>query len=102
MATPVDVRFVAMPSPPAEAEAVATALADKGCTGQLAQLGERLADGSDADPPCQQGGDREQHDRDGAKGLEKWKEKPVIAYCDTGMTAGSAARGRVGHGVRRA
>lgn len=29
---------------------------------------------------------------DGAKGLEKWKEKPVIAYCDTGMTAGSAAR----------
>lgn len=29
---------------------------------------------------------------DGAKSLEKWKEKPVIAYCDTGMTAGSAAR----------
>lgn len=29
---------------------------------------------------------------EGAKSLEKWKEKPVIAYCDTGMTAGSAAR----------
>jgi rhodanese-related sulfurtransferase len=35
---------------------------------------------------------------DGAKPLEKYKEKPVIAYCDTGMTAGSAARqlGRLG------
>jgi rhodanese-related sulfurtransferase len=29
---------------------------------------------------------------DGAKPLEKYREKPVIAYCDTGMTAGSAAR----------
>lgn len=29
---------------------------------------------------------------DGAKSIEKWKEKPVIAYCDSGMTAGSAAR----------
>lgn len=29
---------------------------------------------------------------DGAKALEKWKEKPIIAYCDSGMTAGSAAR----------
>jgi rhodanese-related sulfurtransferase len=35
---------------------------------------------------------------DGAKPLEKYKEKPVIAYCDTGMTAGAAARqlGRLG------
>jgi rhodanese-related sulfurtransferase len=29
---------------------------------------------------------------DGAKGLERWKEKPVIAYCDTGNTGGAAAR----------
>ncbi|MFO0448221.1 MAG: rhodanese-like domain-containing protein, partial [Pseudomonadota bacterium] len=29
---------------------------------------------------------------EGAKNLEKYKEKPVVAYCDTGMTAGSAAR----------
>jgi rhodanese-related sulfurtransferase len=35
---------------------------------------------------------------DGAKALEKYREKPVIAYCDTGMTAGAAARqlGRLG------
>jgi rhodanese-related sulfurtransferase len=29
---------------------------------------------------------------DGAKGLERWKEKAVIAYCDTGTTGGAAAR----------
>jgi len=29
---------------------------------------------------------------DGAKGLERWKEKPVIAYCDSGNTGGAAAR----------
>jgi len=29
---------------------------------------------------------------DGAKGLERWKEKPVIAYCDSGATGGAAAR----------
>jgi rhodanese-related sulfurtransferase len=28
----------------------------------------------------------------GAPGLERWKDKYVIAYCDTGVTAGSAAR----------
>ncbi len=35
---------------------------------------------------------------DGAKVIERFKDKPVIAYCDTGMTAGSAARhlGRLG------
>ncbi len=35
---------------------------------------------------------------DGAKQIEKYKEKPVIAYCDTGVTAGAAARqlGRLG------
>lgn len=34
----------------------------------------------------------------GAKAIERFKEKPVIAYCDSGMTAGSAARhlGRLG------
>jgi rhodanese-related sulfurtransferase len=29
---------------------------------------------------------------DGAKQLEKWKDKPVVVYCDTGLTSGSAAR----------
>ena len=29
---------------------------------------------------------------DGAKQLEKWKEKPVVVYCDTGLTSGAAAR----------
>jgi rhodanese-related sulfurtransferase len=29
---------------------------------------------------------------DGAKALEKYKEKPVIAYCDSGSTAGAAVR----------
>ncbi len=35
---------------------------------------------------------------EGAKNLEKYREKPIVAYCDTGMTAGSAARhlGRLG------
>ncbi|HUO80042.1 MAG TPA: rhodanese-like domain-containing protein [Steroidobacteraceae bacterium] len=35
---------------------------------------------------------------DGAKPLERFKDKPVIAYCDSGMTAGAAARhlGRLG------
>jgi len=35
---------------------------------------------------------------DGAKSLEKWREKVVITCCDNGMTAGSAARqlGRLG------
>lgn len=35
---------------------------------------------------------------EGAKTLEKYRDKPVIAYCDTGMTAGSAVRhlGRLG------
>lgn len=34
----------------------------------------------------------------GAATLAKWKEKPLIAYCATGMTAGSATRelGRLG------
>jgi rhodanese-related sulfurtransferase len=35
---------------------------------------------------------------EGAKVIERFKDKPVIAYCDTGMTAGAAARhlGRLG------
>ena len=35
---------------------------------------------------------------DGAAALERYKEKPVIAYCDSGQTAGAAARhlGRLG------
>ncbi|MBS0394271.1 MAG: rhodanese-like domain-containing protein [Proteobacteria bacterium] len=35
---------------------------------------------------------------DGAQPLERFKDKAVIAYCDSGMTAGSAARhlGRLG------
>jgi len=35
---------------------------------------------------------------DGAQALERFKYKPVIAYCNTGMTAGAAARhlGRLG------
>jgi len=35
---------------------------------------------------------------EGAKAIERFKDKPVIAYCDSGMTAGSAARhlGRLG------
>ncbi|MEI6458609.1 MAG: rhodanese-like domain-containing protein [Pseudomonadota bacterium] len=35
---------------------------------------------------------------EGAKAIERFKDKPVIAYCDTGMTAGAAARhlGRLG------
>ena len=35
---------------------------------------------------------------DGAKALERFKEKPIIAYCESGMTAGAAARhlGRLG------
>jgi rhodanese-related sulfurtransferase len=35
---------------------------------------------------------------DGAKPLERFKEKAVIAYCDSGTTAGAAARhlGRLG------
>jgi rhodanese-related sulfurtransferase len=35
---------------------------------------------------------------DGAKPLERFKDKAVIAYCDTGVTAGAAARhlGRLG------
>jgi rhodanese-related sulfurtransferase len=35
---------------------------------------------------------------DGAENLMKWKEKPVITYCETGMTGGAAARqlGRLG------
>jgi rhodanese-related sulfurtransferase len=35
---------------------------------------------------------------DGAESLSRFKEKTIIAYCDTGMTAGSAARhlGRLG------
>ncbi|HUO96276.1 MAG TPA: rhodanese-like domain-containing protein [Steroidobacteraceae bacterium] len=35
---------------------------------------------------------------DGAQALERFKEKAVIAYCDSGMTAGAAARhlGRLG------
>ncbi|MBS0376151.1 MAG: rhodanese-like domain-containing protein [Proteobacteria bacterium] len=34
----------------------------------------------------------------GAQSLERFKEKAIIAYCDNGMTAGSAARhlGRLG------
>ena len=47
MAMPIDVRFVALgATPPAEPEAIAATLAERGCTGQLAQLGERLADGA--------------------------------------------------------
>jgi rhodanese-related sulfurtransferase len=35
---------------------------------------------------------------DGAKALERFKDKAVIAYCDSGVTAGAAARhlGRLG------
>jgi len=35
---------------------------------------------------------------DGAKSLERFKDKAVIAYCDSGQTAGAAARhlGRLG------
>ena len=35
---------------------------------------------------------------EGAKGLERFKDKTVIAYCDSGMTGGAAARhlGRLG------
>jgi rhodanese-related sulfurtransferase len=35
---------------------------------------------------------------EGAKAIERFKDKPIIAYCDSGMTAGSAARhlGRLG------
>ncbi len=35
---------------------------------------------------------------DGAKPLERFKDKAVIAYCDSGVTAGAAARhlGRLG------
>jgi rhodanese-related sulfurtransferase len=35
---------------------------------------------------------------DGAKPLERFKDKAVIAYCDSGLTAGAAARhlGRLG------
>lgn len=35
---------------------------------------------------------------DGAASLAKWKDKPIIAYCESGMTAGAAARqlGRLG------
>lgn len=35
---------------------------------------------------------------DGAKALERFKEKPIIAYCESGTTAGAAARhlGRLG------
>lgn len=35
---------------------------------------------------------------DGAKPLERYKDKPVITYCDTGLTAGAATRqlGRLG------
>jgi rhodanese-related sulfurtransferase len=28
----------------------------------------------------------------GAEALSRFKDKPIIAYCDTGLTAGSAAR----------
>jgi rhodanese-related sulfurtransferase len=36
---------------------------------------------------------------DGAKALERFKDKAVIAYCDSGTTAGAAARqlGRLGY-----
>ncbi len=35
---------------------------------------------------------------DGAAALERFKEKPVVVYCDSGQTAGAAARhlGRLG------
>jgi rhodanese-related sulfurtransferase len=35
---------------------------------------------------------------DGAQALERFKDKAIIAYCESGMTAGSAARhlGRLG------
>lgn len=46
MTAPVELSFVAIGAPPAEPEAIAATLADKGCAGQLAQLGERLADGA--------------------------------------------------------
>jgi hypothetical protein len=42
MAAPIEVRFTALASAPTGAEATAAALAEKGCTGQLAQLGSRL------------------------------------------------------------
>lgn len=44
--TPTVVNFVTLGAVPADTEGVAGALADKGCTTQLAQLGDRLADAS--------------------------------------------------------
>jgi len=46
LARPTEVSFVTLTNPPTEAEAIANALADKGCTAQLAQLGDRLAEDS--------------------------------------------------------
>lgn len=44
MTAPVDVNFVTIGAPPAEPEAIAGLLADRGCMTQLAQLGERMAE----------------------------------------------------------
>ncbi len=42
MATPTTIRFVSTPLTTSDPAAIAAMLADKGCTGQLAQLGTRL------------------------------------------------------------
>lgn len=47
-AAPQEVDFVAIGTPPADAEAVAALLAEKGCMGQLAQLGSRLEEAATA------------------------------------------------------
>ncbi len=38
---------------------------------------------------------------DGAKALEKYKEKPVIAYCESGVTAAAAVRQLVRLGFKQ-
>ena len=43
---PTQISFVTLANPPQDAEGIANALADKGCTTQLAQLGDRLAEDS--------------------------------------------------------
>jgi hypothetical protein len=42
LAQPVEVQFALTPNPPRDAAGVANLLADRGCTGQLTQLGENM------------------------------------------------------------
>lgn len=46
LAQPTVINFVTVPNAPMDATGVANVLAEKGCMGQLAQLGERLAEAS--------------------------------------------------------